>query len=210
MANAWGVSTKGPATNWADDVDQAEENGVLTEAFPTLGQAAKAPAPSKKEKPKKPVKMSLSQLMATDADLKAQLPTGSRGKGAGDDERDSGALGGGFGGYGGERRGEHTARRALLVTLLLTLSGRQGRAWPRIKCRHASPCGAAARDRRALHCAPARSQAAASVARATMAAPRRSRPAPTWRTTGAPAASSSPARAVSACPAHARLMGAAG
>lgn len=109
MANAWGVK---PATNWAEEVDAAEaqNGGPLSEAFPSLGEAIKAPKDAKPVK-KKPVKLGLgafigsSRTQPSEAELRLQLPTSSRGKVEGE-EGDSGALGGAFKDYGGERRGE--------------------------------------------------------------------------------------------------------
>lgn len=108
MANVWGVPAGGvppPKMDWADEMDKVEESPA-DEAFPTLGAAAKAPPPKKKEKAK-PVKLGLQDFIKgsgpSEVELRMQLPTGSRGKV--DGEESATGLGGAFKDYGGERRG---------------------------------------------------------------------------------------------------------
>ncbi len=111
MANAW----RGSSQNWAEEVDAAEaQNGgpLTTASFPTLADAS-FPSLSEATKggKKKPQKMALGEFMKaaklgpSEAELRAQLPTASRGKVPGE-EREAGALGGAFKDYGGDRRGE--------------------------------------------------------------------------------------------------------
>lgn len=82
---------------------------VSEEAFPSLGEAVKQP-PARGKK-SKGVKMDLAAFQAgsrrapvSDKELLLQLPKGS--SGLPKEERESGALGGAFREYGGNRDGE--------------------------------------------------------------------------------------------------------
>ncbi len=107
---AWGLK---PGSAWADEVDlQEAKRGVLAdeEAFPSLGEAIKAPVAKTTKKPKA-MKMDLGTFMAagarrsalTDDEIRRALPKGSSGLPR--EEREAGALGGAFKEYGGNRDG---------------------------------------------------------------------------------------------------------
>ena len=133
---AWAVSNNA----WADRVDGEEDTAppplfggapapaLQESAFPSLGDAAAMPQPTKKEKKKggKPAKMSLADFNSgaykppvqasgpsygsrrraemRDEDIMSMLPKGPAGYSA--EDQGGNRLGGGFKGYGGDRGGE--------------------------------------------------------------------------------------------------------
>lgn len=112
--SAWAI--KPGTVDWADEVEAEEVKSgpvVDEEAFPTLGEASKAPQPKGKAAKKgKGTKMGLNDFLsvqagrkgqASDAELLMQLPKGSSGLPR--EERDANALGGAFRDYGGDRQG---------------------------------------------------------------------------------------------------------
>lgn len=97
-------------------------NGALANNsdFPSLGEAAKQPAPSKKAAKSKGKKMSLTDFIAQPAGAAAgfqdkslqdkailmSLPTAPRGQRDGEEPRAGPGIGGGFRDYGGREGGE--------------------------------------------------------------------------------------------------------
>lgn len=107
MTSAWGTQS---SSAWADEVDQQEaRNGKLDDAFPTLGEAAKAEKGGKGKK-KSVQKMSFADFLGngraaggdsfaagSDKSILMSLPTAPRGRVEGEE---SFGLGGGFNKFG--------------------------------------------------------------------------------------------------------------